>query len=63
MLIIHGTEDKLVPYSNVPFIEEQFSNASELKTLTMEDDNHFIVWEKEALLKSYILDWLAELHK
>ncbi|PRX54762.1 alpha/beta fold hydrolase [Flagellimonas meridianipacifica] len=59
-LIIHGKKDKLVPYSNVPFMVENFKNVDSLKVVTLENENHFIVWTQEELVKKTILDWTKE---
>lgn len=56
-LIIHGTADKLVPYSNVPFMKEHFIKVDSLKVMTLDSVNHFIVWNQERLIKDAILDW------
>ena len=56
-LIIHGTADKLVPYSNVPFMKEHFIKVDSLKVMTLDSVNHFIVWNQEQLIKDAILDW------
>lgn len=56
-LIIHGTADKLVPYSNVPFMKENFIKVDSLKVMTLDSVNHFIVWNQEQLIKDAILDW------
>ncbi|SHG27999.1 alpha/beta fold hydrolase [Flagellimonas flava] len=57
-LIIHGTEDNLVPYQNVPFMEKRFSNVDSIKVIPIENENHFIVWNQEKLVKQSILDWV-----
>lgn len=57
-LIIHGKEDKLVPYQNVPFMEKHFSNVDSLKVISIEKENHFIVWSQEKLVKESILKWV-----
>nr|WP_298998929.1 alpha/beta hydrolase [uncultured Allomuricauda sp.] len=59
-LIIHGKKDKLVPYSNVPFMEKNFKNVDSLKVITLENENHFIVWTQEELVKKSILGWTIE---
>ncbi|MCL6273263.1 alpha/beta hydrolase [Muricauda sp. 2012CJ35-5] len=56
-LIIHGTADKLVPYSNVPFMKEHFTKVDSLKVMALDSVNHFIVWNQERLIKDAILDW------
>ncbi len=57
-LIIHGKEDKLVPYQNVPFMEKSFTNADSLKVISIEKENHFIVWSQERLVKDALLEWV-----
>lgn len=57
-LIIHGEEDKLVPYQNVSFMEKHFSNVDSLKVISIEKENHFIVWSQEKLVKQSILEWV-----
>lgn len=59
-LIIHGEEDKLVPYQNVPFMEKHFSNVDSLKVISIEKENHFIVWDQEQLVKNSILSWVIK---
>ncbi|AWI26144.1 alpha/beta fold hydrolase [Flavobacterium pallidum] len=56
VLIIHGTKDPLVPYSNVGFMKLEFVNARSMKVISIEGANHFIPWEhyveiRDALLK------------
>lgn len=41
--IIHGTDDPLVPYANVPFMQASLKNAPQ--TLTrLDGQNHFLPW-------------------
>ena len=56
--IIHGTEDSLVPYSNVDFMKENFLNVRELKLISLENEDHFIVWSRETLIKETITHWV-----
>jgi pimeloyl-ACP methyl ester carboxylesterase len=44
IIIIHGTKDQLVPYSNVAFMTREFVNAKSLKVISIKDANHFIPW-------------------
>lgn len=44
--IIHGTEDDLVPYANVAFMEEKFAPGVVCETLTLEGQNHFLPWNE-----------------
>ena len=45
--IIHGTKDDLVPFSNVAFMKENFTNAT-LDVTVLTDRNHFIPWHSKA---------------
>ena len=58
MIIIHGTDDSLVPYQNVGFMEKEFTNVSDLKVISLKGEDHFIVWTKEKLIKDSLLDWV-----
>ncbi|MCF6132917.1 alpha/beta fold hydrolase [Flavobacterium wongokense] len=44
VIIIHGTKDQLVPYSNVGFLRRELVNAKTLKVISIKDANHFIPW-------------------
>jgi len=57
VLLIHGTSDKLVPYKNVAFMQKTFTNVAELKTITLENERHFIVWDRERLIKDNLWEW------
>ncbi|WP_350288542.1 alpha/beta hydrolase [uncultured Croceitalea sp.] len=58
VMIIHGTIDNLVPYENVAFMQQEFSNVSELQVITLENEKHFIVWDREKLIKESIHSWV-----
>ena len=45
VIIIHGTKDPLVPYSNVAFMRREFVNVKSLEIISIKDANHFIPWE------------------
>jgi pimeloyl-ACP methyl ester carboxylesterase len=45
VIIIHGTKDPLVPYSNVAFMRREFTNAKSLQVISIKNANHFIPWE------------------
>ena len=44
VLIIHGREDDLVPFANVPFMTERFTAASSVEVLPFDDVGHFLIW-------------------
>lgn len=43
VLIVHGTQDHLVPYENVAYMEQMMTNAR-LDVVTLEGQNHFLPW-------------------
>jgi pimeloyl-ACP methyl ester carboxylesterase len=55
VIIIHGTEDSLVPYSNVAFMENAFVNAKKIKTISIEKADHFIPWSHYEIIKKSLL--------
>ncbi|WP_431121263.1 alpha/beta fold hydrolase [Flagellimonas flava] len=57
-LIMHGTEDQLVPYQNVSFMQNHFTQVDSLKVMPIENENHFIVWNQEQLVKDALLSWV-----
>ena len=56
VLVIHGTLDDLVPYSNVPFIEREFINAKSIEVLSIKNANHFIPWEHFETIRNKLLN-------
>ncbi len=59
VLVIHGTEDKLVPFENVSFMKRAFTGVANLKIIPLEKERHFIVWDREALIKSTLMDSIS----
>lgn len=45
VVIIHGTKDPLVPYSNVEYMKREFINVKSLEVIPIKDADHFIPWE------------------
>ena len=56
VIIIHGTKDDLVPYSNVAFMKREFVNAKSISVTTIKDANHFIPWEHYQLIRDKLLE-------
>ena len=55
MIIIHGTKDQLVPFSNVPFMEKELINAKSIDVIAIEGANHFIPWEHFDVIRDRLL--------
>lgn len=43
VLIVHGTQDRLVPYDNVAYMKQKLTNAR-VDVVTLEGQNHFLPW-------------------
>jgi pimeloyl-ACP methyl ester carboxylesterase len=54
VIIVHGTQDDLVPLANVPFMQSHINSASCLKTVLLEGQNHFLPWNSEAVVRQAI---------
>lgn len=56
IVIIHGTKDQLVPYSNVAFMKKEFVNAKKIETISIENANHFIPWVNYEEIKKSLMN-------
>lgn len=59
IVIIHGTKDGLVPYSNVAFMEHHFPKGTIKEVVVLEGGNHFLPWNAKLSIDnglSLILD-------
>lgn len=54
-ILIHGREDSLVPFQNLEFFQNQLPK-SQLSTITLDEENHFIPWTQKELLEKTFLD-------
>ena len=53
--IIHGTKDRLVPYSNMKFMQREFVNAKTLDTISIKNADHFIPWSHFEIVRNALL--------
>jgi pimeloyl-ACP methyl ester carboxylesterase len=51
VVIVHGTQDDLVPVANVPFMQSRLTGARCVKTVLLEGRNHFLPWNSEAAVR------------
>jgi pimeloyl-ACP methyl ester carboxylesterase len=52
VVVVHGTEDGLVPYANVAYMERMLSHT-ELRVVRLEGANHFLPWQyRDVLLRA-----------
>lgn len=55
VVVIHGINDQLVPYSNVAFIEREFINAKSMEVISIKNANHFIPWDHFKTIRDKLL--------
>lgn len=51
--VVHGTQDNLTPFQNVPYMEAQFTSAP-LTVTVLEGQNHFLPWNSKAEIDAAI---------
>ncbi|TNE56595.1 MAG: alpha/beta hydrolase [Alphaproteobacteria bacterium] len=61
-IIVHGTDDNLVPYSNVAFLQPKLENAALLEVVKLEGKNHFLPWNSKQEIVSAYQRLAAETH-
>ncbi|HSB24488.1 MAG TPA: alpha/beta fold hydrolase [Burkholderiaceae bacterium] len=54
VVIVHGTDDDLVPAANVPFMQARLRGARCVKVVMLEGRNHFLPWNSEAAVRDAI---------
>jgi pimeloyl-ACP methyl ester carboxylesterase len=54
VVIVHGTEDDLVPVANVPFMQARLTGARCVQTTLLTGRNHFLPWNSEAEVRQAI---------
>lgn len=54
VVIVHGTEDTLVPHANVEYMKRAFRNAASVDALTLHDADHFIPWTHEPEVRAAV---------
>lgn len=55
-LIVHGTDDDLVPFANVAYMQRQLTGARMLSTRVMPAQDHFLPWNAQSGVRS-ALGW------
>jgi pimeloyl-ACP methyl ester carboxylesterase len=54
VVLVHGTQDDLVPVANVPYMQAHLTGARCLQTVLLEGRNHFLPWNSEAEVRRAI---------
>lgn len=61
VIIIHGTQDDLVPFANVAFMKTKLTNAKLMDTVVLDGLNHFLPWNSKPVIDKAILQMEAGL--
>ncbi|WP_262693808.1 alpha/beta fold hydrolase [Kordiimonas aquimaris] len=61
VVIVHGTEDELVPYKNVPFMQRTMTNAQSLDVIKIEGMNHFLQWRQRDVIMDAVMSIAEQL--
>ena len=54
VVIVHGTQDDLVPVANVPFMQARLTGARCVKTVLLSGRNHFLPWNSADVVRQAI---------
>ncbi len=55
VVVVHGTEDALVPYENVGYMRRAFAGLRDVEFTTLEGANHFLPWNAERDVRAAIV--------
>jgi len=53
--MLHGDKDRLVPYGNLAYGRQMFSENTHFEGITMEGQDHFIPWTRKEAIKALLL--------
>jgi len=53
-VIVHGTQDDLVPVANVPFMQTHLTGARCVKTVLLDGLNHFLPWNSAGVVRDAV---------
>jgi pimeloyl-ACP methyl ester carboxylesterase len=59
VVIIHGTNDELVPYANVYYIQEQLIAAKDVRVARLEGAGHLLPWRRAGSLRNEIIQLIG----
>ncbi|WP_168708498.1 alpha/beta hydrolase [Hydrogenophaga sp. PAMC20947] len=55
--VIHGTQDHLVPYANVAYLQRMLRSVERLQIETLEGGDHFLPWNAQAVVRRALAQW------
>jgi pimeloyl-ACP methyl ester carboxylesterase len=51
VIVVHGSEDDLVPVANVAYVQQRLSGAACVHTMLLPGQDHFLPWNAEATVR------------
>lgn len=54
IIVIHGTNDALVPYGNTSYMRSMLTSAASVKMVTLENQGHFVPWERPEVIRDAV---------
>ena len=57
---VHGERDRLVPFANVAWMEQQFSAVPVLEKHALKEEDHFLPWTQPALIQRLVNEALEQ---
>lgn len=59
VVIVHGTQDDLVPVANVPFMQARLTGARSVQTVLLDGRNHFLPWNSPQAVRAAVAQALG----
>jgi len=63
LTIVHGTNDTLVPYANVPFMQREMKAAQPQKVVRLDGQVHFLPWLEKPVIDKAVSDMARDTAK
>lgn len=60
VLIVHGTQDDLVPVANVPYMQQHLSGSRCVRTQLLDGRNHFLPWNSPEAVRDALRQALED---
>jgi pimeloyl-ACP methyl ester carboxylesterase len=54
VIIVHGTEDSLVPYANAEYLQSSLTGSASVDLVSLEGVDHFFIWTDEESVRRAI---------
>ena len=58
--IVHGTDDELVPYGNVAYMQAHLTRAKSVNVVTLEGAGHLLPWRRSAQVREALIRLIGQ---